>query len=62
MNAFKRTRGIRISGRLTKEEKQALAAQGKESNEISSSQMGYNELVDVAFQVNKKRTALKFYF
>lgn len=39
-------RGIRVSGRLTTEEKQALKDQGKEINQISTTQMGFDNLVE----------------
>ena len=38
--------GRRISSRLTEEEKQQLIAQGKEVNEISSSQLSFDNRID----------------
>jgi hypothetical protein len=43
---FRKLQGKRASVKLTDEEKTALAAEGKEVNQISASQMGYDERVD----------------
>ena len=43
---LRRLQGKRASAKLTDEEKTALAAEGKEVNQISASQMGYDERVD----------------
>lgn len=43
---FRKLQGKRASALLTDEEKKALEAEGKEVNQISSSQMGYDEKVD----------------
>ena len=43
---FRKLQGKRASAKLTDEEKAALEADGKEVNQISASQMGYNERVD----------------
>jgi hypothetical protein len=43
---FRKLQGKRASAKLTDEEKTALEAEGKEVNQISASQMGYDERVD----------------
>ena len=43
---FRKLQGKRASAKLTDEEKAALEAEGKEVNQISASQMGYDERVD----------------
>lgn len=43
---FRKLQGKRASAKLTDEEKTALVAEGKEVNQISASQMGYDERVD----------------
>ena len=43
---FRKLQGKRASAKLTNEEKAALEAEGKEVNQISASQMGYDERVD----------------
>ena len=43
---LRKLQGKRASAKLTDEEKTALAAEGKEVNQISASQMGYDERVD----------------
>ncbi len=43
---FRKLQGKRASAILTDEEKKALEAEGKEVNQISASQMGYDERVD----------------
>jgi len=43
---LRKLQGKRASAKLTDEEKTALAGEGKEVNQISASQMGYDERVD----------------
>lgn len=43
---FRKLQGKRASIKLTEEEKKTLEAEGKEVNQISASQMGYDERVD----------------
>lgn len=43
---FRKLQGRRASAKLTDEEKTTLEAEGKEVNQISASQMGYDERVD----------------
>ncbi len=43
---LRKLQGKRASAKLTDEEKSALEAEGKEVNQISASQMGYDERVD----------------
>ncbi|MDO9155170.1 MAG: hypothetical protein Q7U47_15925 [Paludibacter sp.] len=43
---LRKLQGKRASAKLTDEEKTALEAEGKEVNQISASQMGYDERVD----------------
>lgn len=43
---FRKLQGKRASAKLTDEEKAALQAEGKEVNQISVSQMGYNDRVE----------------
>jgi len=42
----RKLQGTRASAKLTEEEKKALAAEGKEANQISNSQMGYDDQVE----------------
>ena len=42
----RKIQGIRASAKLTDEEKKALEAEGKEVNQISSSQMGFNDRIE----------------
>ena len=42
----RKLQGTRASAKLTDEEKKALAAEGKEVNQISNSQVGYNDKVE----------------
>jgi hypothetical protein len=42
----RKLQGTRASAKLTEEEKIALAAEGKEVNQISNSQMGYDDQVE----------------
>jgi hypothetical protein len=42
----RKLQGTRASAKLTEEEKKALAAEGKEVNQISNSQMGYDDQVE----------------
>ena len=52
---FRKLQGKRASAKLTDEEKTALAAEGKEVNQISASQMGYDERVDNFEKLIKKK-------
>lgn len=42
----RKIQGTRASAKLTDEQKQALEAQGKEVNQISASQMGFNDRIE----------------
>jgi hypothetical protein len=42
----RKLQGTRASAKLTEEEKKSLATEGKEVNQISASQMGYNDQVE----------------
>ncbi len=42
----RKLQGIRASAKLTEEEKKALEAEGKEVNQISTSQMGFNDRLE----------------
>jgi len=46
VSIVQKLRGKRVSAKLTDEEKKTLAAQGKEHNEISSSQLSFDNLID----------------
>ena len=42
----RKIQGTRASAKLTEEQKQALAAEGKEVNQVSASQMGFNDRIE----------------
>ncbi|MCG8411036.1 MAG: hypothetical protein MI739_07110 [Bacteroidales bacterium] len=46
LSLVRKLRGLRISAKLTDEEKQELIAQGKEVNEISSSQLSFDNRIN----------------
>lgn len=48
---IRKVQGTRATAKLTEEEKQALLAEGKEVNQISASQMGYNNRVGNYFKL-----------
>jgi hypothetical protein len=57
----RKIQGSRATPKMTEEEKQALAAEGKETKEISSSQMSYDSRLDNFDKLIKLLTSLTLY-